>query len=366
MSETSGPPSTPNVRTVSVSLDLNRLPSVATAFGVALVSAAIIVSAIYAREGDDLDTPIFLMGLLATAGLLGLAAGSHLMLPDAERRAALVSWPGAAGIVGAGIMLAVGIDEDPAGTYAAGTLILVVSALSYLGSKAAPFVLTTILGLALVYIQVFDDVIDTDGDGTNSFMIEGAAVLVFVGAVTAVGWLLPKTRVLSAVIVGAGGIVMLAVLFQTLVAFGQLQRAYADYPPSDGTRYSGSYEQLQGEHMDEPYISDEGCCDEDYDESFFAPGQENPYRNDTWVVLSYSAALALFWAFCALATGHVAFRLLSAAILVLSVSASIFALAVSHPTWWQVAVTGLGGLVLVGVGYRTMKAVPPPAQPSVA
>lgn len=355
MTDSSGTPPTADVRTLSLSFDLNRLPGVATAVGVALVSAAIVVSAMYARQGDELDTSILVMGLIAAAGLLVVAAGAHLMLPDAERRATLVSWPGAAGIVGAGIMFAVAIDDDPVATYAAGALILGVSVLSYLATKAAPFVLTTILGLFLLYAQVFADVFDNDDDAT-SFIIDGAAILVFVGAVTGLGWLLPKTRVLSAVVVGIGAIAMLGVTFSAMIAFGQFQ-AYVD--SSEGVRYSGTYEQLQGEHMDEPYSSesDEGySLESEYpDDAFFA---ENPYRDDIWVMLSYAAALALFWALCALATGHVAFRILSATILVFAIPASIFALAVSHPTWWQVGLTALGGLVLAGVGYRTMKTEP--------
>lgn len=352
MTDLSGPP------------PAHRLPGVATALGVAIVSTAIAVSAIFARADGDLDTSIFVMGLLATSGLLGVAICAQVLLPDAERRATLVSWPGAAGIVGAAIMLAVAIDDDPVAAYAAASTVVVLSLLSYAATTATPFVLTAIAGLALLYGQAFSDVIDTDGDGANTFMIQGAAVLVFVGAVTAVGWLLPKTRVLSAVVVGVGGILVLAVLFEALVVFGQFQ-AYADHSSSEGAMYSGSYEQLQGQHMDETYISEDSGDDYGYpDEPSFAPERDNSYTNDIWVMLSYGVALALFWAICALATGHVAFRIMSVAILVLAVPASTFALAVHHPTWWLVALTGLGGLVLVGVGYRTMKAAPVSAEPS--
>lgn len=131
MTDPSGPPSTPNVRTVSVSFDLSRLPSAVTALGVALVSSAIVLSTIYSREdGSELDGSNFAMGILATFGLLAVAAGAHLLVADAERRASLVSWPGAAGILGAGAMIAVHINEGRWSLYTAGVLILVVSALS--------------------------------------------------------------------------------------------------------------------------------------------------------------------------------------------------------------------------------------------
>lgn len=360
MTDLSGPPSAPNVRTVSVTFDLSRLPGVATAFGVALVSSAIVVSAVFSRRGDQLDDSIFWMGLLATAGLLVVAIGAQLLLADADRRAALVSWPGAAGIVGAGIMLAVAIDRDSTSTYAAGALILAASALGYVVTKAAPFVLTAILGLAMVYIQAFFDVIDFDDNGTNALMIGGAAILVFVGGVTALGWLLPRTRVLTAVVVGIGAILAFSGVFQAMVFFGTVATSYSI---SEGD-YSSSCDELQGDPMDDPYVSegDPGfTCESPLPaDDFYAPGHDNSYRSDIWVVLSYSAALALFWAFCALATGHVAFRILSATILTLSVPAGIIALSVSHTTWWQVGVTALGGLVLAAVGLRTMKAPTPP------
>lgn len=207
---------------------------------------------------------------------------------------------------------------------------------------------------------MFDDVIDIDGDGGNSFMIIGAAILVFVGAVTAVGWLLPKTRVLSAVVVGVGAIMAFSALFQFMLIFSTFQAFASSSDSGFRTSFavptpepSGSYERLQGEDIDEPYISE----DYDYYPSEFG---DNPYRDDIKVILAYCVALGLFWALCSVLTGHVAFRLLSVAILVLSIPATTIALVVSHPTWWQVALTAGGGLLLGAAGLRLLKTVPPP------
>lgn len=348
-------------RTVTINLDLAHLPNVATALGVSLVSAAIVLSANYSREsGDELDGSTFLMGVLATVGLLAVAAGSHLLVADAERRASLVSWPGAAGTVGAGIMLAVQVDGEPWSAYGAGAVILIVSVLAYAGTKAAPFVLSAILGLALLYMQGFSDVIDTETEDGTSMIIVGAGLLFFVGAVTALGWLLPKTRVLSAVVVGAGAIAIIAGLFSFIVTFAAFSTAFSE---DSGMRYSGTYEQLKGIDMDEAYESDpdgyEITMYEDVSDEFYGA---NPYRDDLKILLAYSAALALFWSLCALATGHVAFRILSVTILVFSIPATTIALMVSHPTWWQVALTGGGGLLLGLVGLRLLRTdSPPPA-----
>lgn len=162
-----------------------------TALGVALVSAAIVLSAYYSRQSGELDGSTYLMGLLASAGLLAVAGGSHLLVADAERRASLVSWPGAAGTVGAGLMLAIWVDGDPWAAYGAGALILIVSVLAYAGTKAAPFVLSATIGLGLLYIQGFGDVFDMETEDGTSFVIVGAGILFFVGAVTTLGWLLP-------------------------------------------------------------------------------------------------------------------------------------------------------------------------------
>jgi hypothetical protein len=362
MTDPAAPPSTPAAKRLTVSLDLAQLPSVATAFGVALVSATVVLSTFYARIDGSLDKSTYTMGVLATLGLLGVAIGGHWLVPDAERRATLVSWPGTAGTIGAGLMIAVLVDDGTWSAYLGALVVLVLSVAGYVVAQAAPFVLSAIAGLGVLYIQVFSDAIDLDGDGKNIFIIIGAAILVFVAAVTAFGWLLPKTRVLSSVVVGIGAIFAFSGVFQGMVVFGAFSSMSSTFESSSISEGSGS--SLSSDELPEPTSLDEadmGSMDDEFDDdefedsptiSFNRFNQQNPFTNDIWVTLGYSVALALFWALCAMATGHIAFRILSTTILLFSIPAATISLAVSHPTWWQVALCAVGGLLLAGIGYR--------------
>jgi hypothetical protein len=305
---------------VSVTIDWSQLPSAATALGVSLVSAAVVLSAGYSRQRGDLDGSNFTMGVLATLGLLVLAVAGHLLLPGSARRPTLVSWSGAAGVLGTGLMLGVLITNDDLQVYVAGVVIVVASVAGYLLTRATPFVLTAIVGLALLYAQAFDDVINTDGDGENTFMVVGAGVLVFVVGVTAAGWFLPATRVVTGIVVGVGGLVAMVVALEVLTFFRSFGAGI-----------------------------DEDASYADYEEAL----RHNPYQNDVYVILLYCAALAALWIGCSLATGHVGFRLLVLATALTMVPLAAAALVVSHPTWWEVVACGLGALALVGAAYRS-------------
>ncbi|MCW2855297.1 MAG: hypothetical protein JWR52_912 [Marmoricola sp.] len=324
-----GPAKTPRQLTLSISIDRAALPSAATALGVALVSAAVVTSAIYSRHSGSLDMSNYLMGVLGTVGLLGIAIGAHVRAPASERSATLVSWPGAAGIVGAGAMLAVAINDDPGSVYELGGAVLVLSAGAFLVTRAAPFTLTAIAGAALLYIQGFSDVIGTGssdiGSGSDtSFIRIGAAILVFVAVVTALGWVLPETRVLTGVVTGVGGLVAMTSLYVGLVLAGSFASVASGFSSTGGPDGSG---QVVAFH--------------------------NPFTHDIWTVLGYSAALVLFWLACSAVTGHVGFRVLAVVLTLIAVPATTFALSARHPTWWEVVTCGLGGFVLVWVAFRS-------------
>ncbi len=334
--EVVGPAKTPRQLTVTISFDRSALPSVGTAFGVALVSATIVMSAIYSRKSGDLDTSNYVMGVLGTIGLLGIAVGALLTEPDAEKRATLVSWPGAAGIVGVGAMLSVAINHSPASAYVFGGVVAALSVAAYLVTRAAPFTLTSIAGAAVLYIQAFSDTIGAgnnnnySGDSTgHPFIRIGAAILVFVAVATLVGWLLPKTRVLTGVVVGAGGVFAMVSLFEFLSFTSSFATSFASSSSSfNGTDTMGNT---------------------------FTPAIEyhNPYTTDIWLMLGYCAALALFWLACAAATGHVGFRILAIVMTVLAVPATTIALSARHPTWWEVVTCAIGGVALVVVALRS-------------
>ena len=287
-------------------IDRTALPGVVTAAGVALLSTAVVMSAAHARDGGDLDASTFTGGVLAVLGLLGVAGVTRVLAPDAEPRAALVSWPGAAGAAGLGVMLAVLLDQNDAAFYLGPLLTLAVVAVGFVLTRGPAFLLVAIAALAVLYGKVFDDVLKPDGDGGNTFMTVGAAVVVFVVLVTLAGWTLPATRVLTGIVTGAGGVAALALILQFL----QISRLFSTDAPGSGA----------------------------------AP--DNPYADDLWAIIGYCALLALFWSACALGTGHVGFRVLVIVVSVIGLPLATYALAIRHPSWWELGL-GLGGGVLL-------------------
>jgi hypothetical protein len=326
-----GDAATAEGRRPALALDAARLPGAVVALGVALVSAAIVLASAHARDRGELDGSNFTMGVLATLGLLGVAIGGRLLAASAERRAQLVSWPGAAGAVGLGVMLTVLIDDGSWSPYVVAPVVIALSVAGYLLTRAAPFVLTTIAAAALLYGRAFADVFDVEGDtGDNTFMAVGAGILVFVVAVTAAGWRLPATRVLSSVVVGLAGLAAMVGVLATVTTFRTFTAAFSTVTPSDDDP-SGTFR----------------------DGTVVRAAPSDPLANDVWMILLYCALLAVLWTGCALATGHVGFRLLLVADGVVVVPLATYALLVSHPTWWEVGLTAVGGLALVGIGWRS-------------
>lgn len=303
-----------------ITIDLARLPSAATTLGVALVATAIVISAAYSRESGDLDGSNFTMGLLATLGLLGVAAGAQLFLPGLERRATLISWSGAFGALGAGLMLGVLVNDEDTSLYLGGALVIAISVAGYLLTRGGPFVVSGILGLTVPYAKVFDQLVDVGNDeGDNALMLIGAGILVFVLAVTAAGWLLPEVRILAAMVAGAGGLFLIVFLFAFFFLFG-----FYFFFVSDG-------------FLDEAE-------------------QTNPYKNDVWMLLLYCVALVLVWAGCYLATGFAGFRVLITVAPVLVVPIATYALLIEHPTWWEVVLAAVGAVLLVVAALRSTNA----------
>jgi len=201
-------------------------------------------------------------------------------------------------------------------------VVIALSVLGYLAVQAWPFVVTAIAGLAVLYARGFDDLFDVNGDGDNTFMTIGAAILVFVVAVTVAGWLLPATRTVAAMVVGVAGLAALVAVFEALIVFRSV--AFAFSAPEDASDFG----------------------------SFRKAMHHSPYTNDVYAVLAYCAVLAALWVGCSLATGHVGFRILVVADAVAMIPLATFALMTRHPTWWEVVAAGAGGLVLMWAGLR--------------
>jgi hypothetical protein len=347
------PPPPPAATPYTIRVDVSRLPDVATALGVSLVSAAIVTSAMYSRKDGHLDASNFTTGVLCTLGLLVLAAGARALVGDPARRDVLVSWPGAFGAAGVGVMLATLITKHTLSEHVAPLAALAIAVAGYLLVRSAPFVLVALGSLALLYERLFDDLFDlnTDGNGGgNVFMLIGGGVLVFIVLATALGWLLPATRVLTGVVTGLGGLAAMVVLLGTVAFTRAISVAFSgSFDSSSGSGSSGSSGYS-------PLPSQFGAGDHTF---------HDPYKNDVYMILLYCAALAAIWFVCALVTGHVGFRLLVLADALVVVPLATIALVAHHPTWWEVVTAAIGGLVLVGVALGAVNR-PGPGAPAAA
>lgn len=310
-------PAPPAPRTITI--DLSRLPSAATAIGVGLLLAAELVSAVFVRRTGDLDGSVLAVGLLAFIGLLGVAAFAEIRYPGLERRASLVSWPAAAAFAGGGVLLAVLINDGKTSLYLSSAVVLALSVAGYLVRRARPFIVTGLIALELLYGLAFTDLFVDGGD--NVLMIVGAGALVFVLAVTGAGWLLPKDRVFIGVLTGTLGLYTLLGISPSFLFFGITAQA----------EYEGSYGEL---------------------DSSGEPVFHNPFENDIYAILGYCVVLVAFWALCSAATGHVGFRVLIVAMTVLAVPVSMLGLNTHHPTWWAAGLCAFGVLALAVAAAR--------------
>lgn len=319
-------------------LDLER-PLVA--LGVALLATAVVLSTLYSRLHDDLDWSNYVVGLLATLGLLGIAGAGHVLARGADASTDLVAWPGAFGAVGVGLMVGVGLDDADAAVYVAGLAVVAIAAGGFALTRRGPFVVAVVLGVWSVYLQAADDVIGT-GDGDEVPGIKIAIVLtVFAVLVTAATWWLPESRVLGGAVAGAVTVVGFAALTGVLA----INRAF--YVALDFHVPSTSSMDVGGSGAD-------------------LSGANDPFTDDGWTILVLAFLLMLGWAACAALTRHVAYRILVVAMAVSVTPLVTRVLLVEHPTWWGVVAAALGGAALVAVGLRSLPPRSPQAAPPTA
>lgn len=338
------PPADPATEAIG---PVERLDRALVGLGVALLSATVVMSTVYARADGDLDGSNYVLGVAGALGLLGIALGARVLVRDEPRASELMAWPGAFGAVAAGLMVGVLLDDHALTGYVAGGLVVAVSAAGYyLLVRRGAFVVSTILGLLVVYTSIVDDlfeVTDIEG-GDNPGIIVGAAVLVFALLVTAAGWVLPETRELSAVVVGVIAVVSNAGVMVGLTVVASFTRAFG-----------GGFAEL-----DSGSASGLGSSAFDSDVTFVTDEPSTPFNNDAWLVLVFSLLLVAVWAYLTYVTGHVGFPLLMAAMCASVIPLVTAVLAVEHPTWWEVVVGLLGGAVLV-LGVLRARAPRPPA-----
>ena len=305
----------------STPLDLQR-PVVAV--GVGLLATAVALSTLYTRIEDHLDKSNYTVGLLATAGLLGIAAVAFLgvVVPRGLDAATdLVAWPGAFGVASVGLMIAVGMDDTKATAYVAGLAVVALSVAGYLLTRRGPFVVTAVLGFFVAYAQLVDDLVGFADDDDIGGIGLAIALTVFAVLVTGAGWALP-TRVLSGVVAGVITVVGFAGLTGVLAVASMFQAAFSTYS-GDPAMYGDT---------DGPSLHD--------------------YDKDGWTVLLLALFLLVVWAACAALTAHVGFRLLVPAMAVSVTPLATLVLRPAHPTWWGVVLAAVGGAALVLTALR--------------
>ncbi len=318
------PPGTNAGQPVVVDPPARRGTAAIVGLGVALLGAAAAVSTTYTRQDGDIDWSNYAIGLGATVALLLVVlAGSagH----DLAAKRALTGFPGAVGALAAGAMVAVGFDDESWVQWAVGGAILAISVLAYLLGRAGAPTVSAVVGLAVLYDKAVEELLDVEGD--NRLITQGAVVVVFVVAVTALGWVLPH-RALVGTFVGAGGVLGIA----GLLATASIAQALGSMISIGST----------GEPTSRP---------------------TNDLENDVYVFLAYSAALILLWSLAAWATGSSGFRVLAVVHSAVIVPLAMYALATEHPTWWGVGLAAAGAvlLLLALAAVRRSRPAPPPS-----
>ncbi|MDN5746275.1 MAG: hypothetical protein L0H31_14315, partial [Nocardioidaceae bacterium] len=228
-------------------------------------------------------------------------------------------WPGVVGILATAVLVVVGINDDEKWVvYLIGAIIAVLALVGYLMAKRGAFVVVGILGLALIYATLVEDILGDTMDGDNGLVVSSAALGAFVVGVTVLGWLLPS-RALTGVVVGVVGVVgyagILAGLLVARFLSGMFAFAGPDFGGADGQALGGD------------------------------PGFR---ESDVWWVLVFAAVLTVLWALAASITNNPGFTVLAIAMPVLVVPLATAVLAAEKPSLWAAILAAGGGILLIG------------------
>lgn len=312
------PPAPPGHTPASRSFDLDR-PLVAA--GIALLATALVISTLYTRKDGDLDWSNYTVGLLATLGLLGIAASAFVLARATDPATDLVAWPGAFGAVGVGLMIGLALDDSDATLYVAGLAVVALSAGGFLLTRRGPFVVTAVLGLYVTYMQAMEDLLGIAEEDEVGGIKVAFALALFAVVVTALGWLLPEARVLAGAVAGGLTVAGFAILTGALAVAQALQAALAGFSA----------------------LGEDGPPD---------TPPADAYHNDAWVVLVLALLLVVGWAVCAALTRHVVYRILMVAMAAAVIPLVTVVLSVEHPSWWGVVIGAVGGGLLVLAAMR--------------
>lgn len=298
-----------------------RLEAIAIAIGVGLLGATIGFASGYSRQDSDLDWSNYLLGIAASLALVGGAAGAFVLVKDDVRKRNLAAWPGAIGAIGVGMMLVIGLDDNPANGYVSGFVTAGLAGGGYYLIRRGAFVIAAIIGLLQLYVALVDDLVDlTDTEGDSTALTVTAAVLIFAIVITAAGWKLP-TRDLGGVFVGAFTVIAFTAVLSWVVIRVIVERAFAGFSTS-------------------------------LEESPSAGPDPDRFHDDVYLILLFAVILIAGWAVCSLLSGHVGYRILIVLMISSVVPLATAALAVEHPSWWSAGTAVIGAISLGVVGLR--------------
>ncbi|GAB3854915.1 hypothetical protein GCM10028801_09810 [Nocardioides maradonensis] len=319
--------------------------------GAGLLGAGVVIAAGHGRHGSPstIHWSTYGVGLAATAVLLGLALFGAIGVgrkAGGQARGDLVTWPGVVGILATAPMIGVGVGPDHDGkweAYLVGGVIACLAAIGYVIARRPAFVVVAIAGLGVLYGQVFSDTVSDSFKHDNRIVVFAIALTVFVAAVTVLGWFLPS-RAISGVAVGVLGLVGLVGSMGALFA----ERKIAGVLGSFGGMFPGFGSASSGSGAYSSSMS-------------FAPSS-NPadYSGDVAWILAMVAALTLLWALAALVSDHSGFKVLAVALPAIAVPIGTAVLAVRHPAIWEGALGGAGALLVLAaffVSRRKARAV---------
>ncbi|QYJ03455.1 hypothetical protein KUV85_14125 [Nocardioides panacisoli] len=323
------------------------LPTALVALGVALLAGGLAVAAAYSRQEGQLDRTVYAVGVAGVAFLLlasvvGAFRSVRVGRGHGADASGLAGWTGAIGILGGAVLLVIGVQDAAGLGYLVGGLIVGVSVVGYLLARHGAFVVTTIVGLGVLYAEGFRDLYG--GVGLDDVVARMALGLgVFVLGVTLLGWLLP-TRVLSAQVVGWVGVVGSAALLGAIAVLEAISAFVSDVFGDAGDLFDGFI--TPDTPLPGPDGS-EGLFGEDGDSIPGLSGELPDFTGDVWAVLVVAGVLMLAWLLAAALTKHAGFTLLAVAMPVATVPLATVALATEHPTSWAAALLVSGALVVV-------------------
>ncbi|WP_235734630.1 hypothetical protein [Nocardioides alcanivorans] len=292
------------------------------AFAVTALLTAVSISALWSRADDsgDLDWSVYLFGIVATVALLLGALLPWRLVGDPERRATLMSWPGAAAALAVGVMVGVGMDDADNVVYVVGGLIVLISVVGHLVVPRPAFVTSGLLGLLMLWAEGLGDVFDLEDDSNamsdNGGMILATALLVLTVLVTLLGRRFLPSGDFAGVLMGAFAVAINLVTAALLGVFGFLTMAFSGLG----------------------------------DEEEVAP--DDVFTNDYWVMLICGVVLILFWLTLHARGGHEGYRVLGLVLAPLQVPLIAFLVGAEHPSIW-IAVALVLGVAALGVALAS-------------